>query len=469
MNALPRPRWAVLTAIGVFAALELGFAIWAALVAHGRFGPRIGYGPDSVLYLTAAHAPVWSRRFLAGPGAFGFPLLAKLCLRNVRAIVLVQTFVSVGAWAFLASVASGIMRSNAARWVAFLGILGLGIAPGVLQWNAMITTESVSISTLCIVIACGIRLVQFGTWRDLVWFLAAMAAFAFTRDTNALVVGGIGVLALGFTLRSELRTRAAAIAFAGIVLVLGAMALSNAAQPPRWYWPMAETTAVRLLADPEATRYLVDHGFPWNPQMATLPQRYIYLYDPVRTGPSFAAFRSWVDRDGRRVYLRFLASHPGWALREPFNERAALFALRDVEVYGHVYGNRPGGPFTAVGAVAAPRSAAVVQLWAVASAVALVVLAVRQQVRRSLAAALGLIGALAVAGYYAAWYGDALELNRHALSAAVQLLIACWIVTALVIDAIVRRAPVSEVRVPEDADLDDEEHQRAPAGEPGDT
>ena len=84
MNALPRPRWAVLTAIGVFAALELGFAIWAALVAHGRFGPRIGYGPDSVLYLTAAHAPVWSRRFLAGPGAFGFPLLAKLCLRNVR-------------------------------------------------------------------------------------------------------------------------------------------------------------------------------------------------------------------------------------------------------------------------------------------------------------------------------------------------------------------------------------------------
>jgi hypothetical protein len=452
--------------LAAFVVLELGFAAWAALFAHGRFGPRVGYGPDSALYLSAAHAPVWSRRFLAGPGAFMFPLLAKLCLRNLRAIVLVQTLVAVGAWSFLASVASGIMRSTVARWVALLGILGLGLAPGVMQWNAMITTESLSMSTLCVVIACGIRLVQRGTWRELAWFLAALAAFAFTRDTNALVVGAIGVLALGFTLRSELRARASAIAFAGIALALGAMALSNAAEPPRWYWPMAETTAVRLLADPEATRYLVDHDFPWDAQMATLPQRYIYLYDEVRTGSSFTAFRTWVDRDARRVYLRFLASHPGWALREPFNERDALFAVRDVEVYGRVYGNRPGGPFAAVGSVAAPRSPAVVELWAAASAVALVVLAGRRRVRRSLAAALGLIGVLAVAGYYAAWYGDALELNRHALSAAVQLLVACWIVTALVVDAVADRPGASEVRMTEDADLDGEEHERAPAGQP---
>ena len=95
--------------------LALGFAIWAALLAHGRFGPRVGYGPDSALYLKAADAPVWSRRFLAGPGAFGFPLLAKLCLRNLRAIVIVQSVVSVGAWAFLATVASGVVHSTAAR------------------------------------------------------------------------------------------------------------------------------------------------------------------------------------------------------------------------------------------------------------------------------------------------------------------------------------------------------------------
>jgi hypothetical protein len=466
VTAWPRPRWAVIAVLATFAALEVGFAIWAAFFAEGRFGPRVGYGPDSILYLTAAHEPVWSRRFLAGPGGFGFLLLAKLCLRNLRAIVIVQTLVAVGAWSFLAAVVSGVMRSNVARWVAFAGILGLGLVPGVLQWNAMIVTESLSISALCATIGCGIRLVQRGTWRELGWFLGAMTVFAFTRDTNALLVGVIGVLALGFTFRSELRARAATIAFGGIVLALGASALSNAAEPPRWYWPVAETTAVRLLADPEATRYLVDHGFPWDAQMASLPRRYIYLYDPVRTGASFAAFRAWVERDGRRVYLGFLASHPGWALREPFNERDALLDVGAVEVYGQVYGNRPGGPFTAIGAVAAPGSPAVVGTWAAASAAALVVLVARRRVRGALAAAVGAVGGLAVAGYYAAWYGDALELNRHSLSAAVQLLVACWIVTALVVDALATRGRRSEVRVPQDADLDEQEHQGTPADEP---
>jgi hypothetical protein len=229
---------------------------------------------------------------------------------------------------------------------------------------------------------------------------------------------------------------------------------------------MAETTAVRLLADPVATRYLVDHGFPWDPQMETLPQRYIYLYDDVRSGSSFAAFRAWVERDGRRVYLGFLASHPGWALREPFNERDALFGIATVEVYGRVYGNRPGGPFGAVGAVAAPRSPGVVEIWAAASAAALVVLAVRRRVRWPLAATLGLVGVLGVAGYYAAWYGDALELHRHSLSAAVQLLISCWIITALVVDVVAGRPRESEIGMPDDADLDGEEHEGAPADEP---
>ena len=40
-------------------------------------------------------------------------------------------------------------------------------------------------------------------------------------------------------------------------------------------------------------------------------------------------------------------------------------------------------------------------------------------------------GVLAVVGYYAAWHGDALEVYRHALSAAVQLRIALWIATEL--------------------------------------
>ena len=440
LSSWPRPRGVAVGTLAGFALVELGYAVWAAFVAHGLLGPRVGYGPDSAVYLAAAHAPVWSRRVLAGPGPFGFLLVAKLCARNLRAIVLVQSVVAVAAWGFLATTVAGTVRSNVARWVGFAGVLGLALAPGVLQWNAMITTESLSLSTLCAVIACAIRLVERGTRRELAWFLGALAAFAYTRDTNALVAGGIGVVGLACAVRPAWRVRAVTVGAVGVALAVSATALANAAEPPRWYWPVAETTAIRLLAEPEATRYLVDHGFPWDPQMRTLPERYIALYVPVTEGPQFAAFRTWVRRDGRRVYLDYLVSHPGWALRKPFDERELVLDVGGVEGYGRLFHIRPSGPFTFAGAIAAPRSTALMEIWACAAALALVVLTVRRRVRPAFAGVVGLIGLFAIFGYYAAWHGDALEVARHSLTAGIELRLACWIATALVIDGVAARS-----------------------------
>ena len=462
MSELPRPRRALVSVFAAYVALEMGYAIWVAFIAHGRVGPRVGYGPDSILYLTAARAPLWDHRFYAGPGGFGFLLLAKLCARNLRAIVIVQSLLAVGAWTFLASTVSSTVRSNAARWVAFVAVLGVGLAPGVLQWNALITTESLSLSTLCVVLAFGLRVVRGGARHDIGWFVLAMAAFAFTRDTNALVVGALAVIAFACAIRPAFRVRGVVIGVAGLAFAFTATSLANAAEPPRWYWPVAETTAVRLLADRGATRYLIAHGFPYDDQTRTLPQRYIYIYDPVRTGTEFAAFRRWVRVDGRSVYLHYLLSHPGWALRKPFDDRDAFFNLGVIEVYGKVYRNRPGGPFTVIGALAAPPPAVVTEVWSVLAVLAVAELLRRRGARRSVLGAVALAGAFAGAGYYAAWHGDALEVYRHSLSAAVELRLTLWIVTVLALDARLTRRTVSAVGVPAEAD-DDHEEQGARA------
>src|SRR5439155_888861 len=173
--ALPRSRRIAAVVVIAFVALELGYAIWAAFVAHGPLGPRVGYGPDSAVYIASARAPLWSRRFLAGPGPFGFLLVAKVAARNLPAIVIVQAVVAT---------------------VALL----VAIRP---------------------------------TWRR--------------RGLT------IGIAALAFT--------------------LAASALSNAADPPRWYWPIGETVSIRLLADPGATRYLVAHGFPLDDATRDLPEQ----------------------------------------------------------------------------------------------------------------------------------------------------------------------------------------------------
>jgi len=461
--SLPRPRRAAIAAVAVFMGLELGYAIWAGFIATGRFGPRVGFGPDSVVYLTAARAPVWSHRFLAGPGPFGFLLLAKVSARNLRAIVIAQTIVAVGAWSLLATTVTSVLRSPAARWLALVSILGLGVSPMVLQWNAFITTESVSISLLCVVIALGLRLVVRGTRRDLVWFVAGSAAFAFTRDTNALVIGVIALVGFATAIRPAARVRGLVVGVTGLALALGATSLANAADPPRWYWPVGETVSIRLLADPGARAYLVKHGFPLDAQTRDLPQRYIYIVEDVVRGRAYAPMRAWLRADGRRVYLNFLLSHPGYTLRRPFDDRGRFFDP-GVDVYGIVYRVQPRGVFGLLGGLATPTGVPGIELWALAVALALGWCVARGR-RRSLAACIALVLVLAVAGFYAAWHGDALEADRHALTSAVQLRLALWIGVAFVLDLLLARSGASAVGVPREAELDREEHQGHPSDE----
>jgi hypothetical protein len=464
--SLPHSRRAAAFVVFAFAALELGYAIWVAFVAHGPVGPRVGYGPDSAVYIAAARAPVWSRHFLAGPGAFGFLLLAKVCARNLRAIVIVQSLLAVAAWTLLATTAVGVVRSNLARWVALVGILGLGLAPGVVQWNAFITTESLSLSLLCVVVALGLRVARRGDRRELVAFVVAIAAFAYTRDTNSLVVGVLAVVALVLATRRSWRVRGVVIGVAGLLFAFSAATLANAAEPPRWYWPLAETTSIRLLADPGATRYLVDHGFPLDARTRALPGKYIFIVSQVTESPAYRPFRRWVRVDGRRVYVDFLVTHPGWALRKPFDDRKALFDLGVIEGYGDSYVNHPGGPFAVIGAIAAPRSSPFAELWTVAGAIAVAGLFWRRASGRALLGAVAITGSLAIVAYYSAWHGDALEVYRHALSATVELRLALWLVTVLAVDACMMRArDGSAIGVPGEADLDGEQERRAPDDE----
>ena len=97
-------------------------------------------------------------------------------------------------------------------------------------------------------------MVARGSRRDVVTFVAALAAFTFTRDTNVLVVAGVAVVALGVALRPAWRARGLVIGVAALAFAFTASALSDAAEPPRWFWPIGETVSIRLLADPGATR-----------------------------------------------------------------------------------------------------------------------------------------------------------------------------------------------------------------------
>ena len=434
-----------------FVASTMGYACWAAFTGHGRFtAVRVGYGHDSQIYIAAAKAPIWSTKFLATPygGPFLFPLLAKLCLRNLRAIVLVQSAIAVGAWLFLAHTIACKLRAPAARWVAVIALLLLALSPSVLLWNATISTESLSVSLLCIAIALWIRLVGGSTKRlDFAAFTAVLVALACTRDTNAyllVVVFAISVL-VAFA-RRDLRRRCAVIAAVCAIASVGSIAASNHAG--RWYNPLNETISIRLLGSPMATRYLVAHGMPLDANVRRLhaPHMYPFLRHDLLSAPRYKPYRTWALNRGQATYTSFLLTHPAWDLSQPFDDRDRLLAPR-LRGYGRLFHDEPRGVFNIVGAIGNPASPLLTEVWIGLAALAAVALwRCASRPNRRLLLAIGVVAMLVVPHYLLVWHGDALEIDRHSLTAAVQLRLVLWIVTAIELQLVLDRIVVHRSR-----------------------
>ena len=427
----------------LFTAVVMSYAIWAAFTGNGRYrAVRVGYGVDSAYYIAAAKAPVWSLKFLATPNGapFLFPLLAKLCLRNLRVIVLVQSAIAAGSWLFLARTVACRMREPIARGFAFTALLLLAVSPPVLLWNVFISTESLSISLLCIATALWIRLTGGQeARRDFVLFVVVLAALACTRDSYAVVLLMIAVIAAVVALaRQPLRRRAVIVAVVCLVAAVGNIEGSNHAG--RWFDPLDETIAARLLGSHEATRYFVAHGMPLNSHVRALHKKdaIAFLARSVTFGPEYRSYRNWLLKKGRGTYTSFLLTHPASDISGPFDDRQRLLtpALRN---YGRLYYVEPRGPFQYAGKVGLGNSEAVVEVWIGLALIAGALLWIRRR-DRALLLAMGLSALVVVVHFLVSWHGDALELDRHAISPAVELRIVLWVMTALTLDAVIAGA-----------------------------
>jgi hypothetical protein len=95
----------------------------AAIV--GYTGLRIGFTSDSLGYMRDARQPVSSRVFLVQRwgGPFPFLLLAKLCARNLRAIVIVQSVIAAASWLLLARTVARLIDEVHVRTAAFVAVL----------------------------------------------------------------------------------------------------------------------------------------------------------------------------------------------------------------------------------------------------------------------------------------------------------------------------------------------------------
>lgn len=358
---------------------------------------------------------VFLREALGGdPRAWGhfayvrpaLPQLFFLVFSSPVAVSVAQSVISFAAWCWLAFRMAGWFRDAAPcfRLGVFALTLSGVLGANVLFWNRMLLTESLTVSALCLFLGSWLWAWQAG--RGWVLLFLSGVALLFLRDTMlyfVLPLGGIVGAVHG-------RRRSFQAVLLGLALATG-IAAYFADAGGRYMSPLVNTIYQRVLPDPEAVAFFRARGLPLSPDITACAGRYAY------TCPAPEALRRWVMTDGKAVYQI-------WLLRTlPARTLDLARWLLTEAVPGRLYRGYPEPPVTsrAYGVLSVlPLATPMTGPLLAGLTMVTVFLAGYGRWRRGwrFGAAEGLWVALAgVAGanLFVGYWGDAMEVKRHAL------------------------------------------------------
>lgn len=417
-------------AVALVAAPLLALLRWWQL--HGR-APLTWQ--DTEDFAAMAEAPWSSRSLWAGIRPPGVPVLLRLVGGDWSRYVALQAALAVACWTALAASVATVVRGRG-RWVAAAAVVALATTTPVTMWERSVLSESPALSLLALTVAAGLQVARSpGRWTVL-GTVAAGAAWLAVRDSHAAVAlaGGAAALvaAAGAWVRARRTGRDAGpggaparawplAALGAAALALGGLAMAGAARGDRDAFPTRNVYAVRILPYPERVRWFADHGMPQAEHFLGPDRRAPYVERgraPVVAvpdgDPELEPWLRWVASEGRTALLRYMATHPGYLLAEPFRSPERAFNNAD--------GDR--GFYAAPDTVRAPL---VDRLLAPSTPVVLAVgalllgwgLGLRRWTPALVTGAAGV--ALAAVHGLVAWHGDGMETARHLVVPALQL------------------------------------------------
>jgi hypothetical protein len=417
---------------------RIAFAAASAVFVVARALPfaraRVGLVLDSFDYINLAHtkSPLAA---LAAKRPPTFLLVMKMLSGRWQFVTWAQFTIAVAAWILLAAVAARAARSTVGKVVTVAVVLLVGSCLDVIQWDRLISTESLTISLGVLLVAASFWLYErvVPVRCAIVGVLALL--WGMLRDANAVVVGVVGVgLAISMLARRS-RVRARILAVAGACLVTLGLSFVSGAIGARWEQPIQNVVTMRLLRSPERRDFLLARGLPFSPTQARRTAG--HCVNPVGafycrrvTDP---AFYRWIDHDARDVYFQSWFAFPATTLWEPIaNARLTVGTEIPVSLVSGTGFTDPTG--RSIENWMFPRSPRVIIGWLALDALALAFTVRRRGWPRSATVPVVLV-LLTYPHLWAVWTGDAFDVTRHALAASVQLRLGLWLTTVALVDA----------------------------------
>jgi hypothetical protein len=393
---------------------------------------------DSDQYIAVSRHAFFSLGFWSGSQPPLVPLLWRLT-GSPTGFATLQAVLAVLGWSFLAWMVwtwfGGGVRAVAAAWV----VLAFSLTPYVLQWDASVLSESVSLAAIAVIFGSGLWLTRRFTWPGAALLAGSSVVFELARDAGLEVVGAIGLgtaaVAAVHALRHRRREawRCAVLA----VVVLGATALVGGAavHARRNVLNVENSLYVRVFPYPDMVAAFAAHGMPEGRQIdavartlrAERPTPLAFASPPpspstaVVVGPILSEtywqpLRRWINGHGEAAYLGYLLSHPAYLFSAPLHRPSLAFnspsSLQFYEIYGH--DPVPGT------SLLFPRRLVVL----VMALLAAVLLFVRRIWRRPEVAFLVAMIPLGIFAMAVSWFGDGQEIARHMIEGNVMVRLA---------------------------------------------
>jgi hypothetical protein len=299
----------------------------------------------------------------------------------------------------------------------------------------------------------------------------------------ALLAGAVVVGVVLLAGRPHLPGRAAVLAVsAGGLVIVALVTMAAASHGGRYRQPLEHVFVVRVLPYPDRVAWFADHGMPQADQITKLgspvpafPGGPLVKGVPDAAGdPHFAPWHDWVASSGRRTFLLWLATHPGYVVTEPHKspERAYNNAEGDVDFY-----RPPDFRSVPLIGVLSVRTAWLVPLGLLLAAA----LIWRDRLGSPLVVAGAALAVTAVPHGVMAWHSDGMEVARHLVVPGMQLRLGVLLLAVALLEtersqglpvtgatgtvAESALAPIDEVDTVADAGrMDRHAHQRLPRG-----
>ncbi|GAB4504122.1 MAG: hypothetical protein Fur0043_11150 [Anaerolineales bacterium] len=390
---------------------------------------------DTTAYMRIAHLPLSDPDFWLNARPFVFPLAIKAFKGNQPVVAAFQTAFSILSWGLLALAAAASLRNAALRLLTFGLLLTLSLDRHIAGWDLVMLTESLALSLLALFIAAWLWLLKGWRWWKVIALIGVSFLWAFCRDTNAwllLMLAGIILLTILF-FGGNRRLLALSLAFT-LLFALNDFA-ANKGQ--RWVFPFQNILAERILTDPGALTFFSNCGMPITPALMQLADSHAGSAERAfYEDPALESYRAWLNTDGKSCYMRFLLFTPLQSLRRPLVDFEDLVRFERVDrFFPQRY--QPLLPWY-LERLLYPR-AALPWLWALCSLAALRAIARRAWKTNP---AWNVFIALILLIYphlFIVWHGDTSGMDRHALSLAVQFILAAWLLLFLLLDSLAQR------------------------------